>query len=86
MVRSAPIYAAIGGFHLMRASDATIDWTAQKLKDFELAHFIGAHCTGVEPVYRIREKAGLKRETCIVGGIGDRFVLDKGIIAGVLTH
>ncbi|MGD0101973.1 MAG: MBL fold metallo-hydrolase [Acidobacteriota bacterium] len=85
-VRAAPIYAAIGGFHLMRANDATLDWTAQKLREFGLANFIGAHCTGIEPVYRIREKAGLKRQTCIVGGVGDQFSLEKGIVAGLLTH
>jgi len=85
-VRPAPIYAAIGGFHLMRASDATLDWTARKLREFGLVNFIGAHCTGIEPVYRIREKAGLNRQTCIVGGVGDQFSLDKGIAAGLLTH
>jgi 7,8-dihydropterin-6-yl-methyl-4-(beta-D-ribofuranosyl)aminobenzene 5'-phosphate synthase len=85
-VRSAPIYAAIGGFHLMRANDATLDWTAQKLKEFGLLNFIGAHCTGIEPVYRIRQKAGLSRRTCIVGGTGDQFSMEKGIVAGLLTH
>ena len=85
-VRPAPIYAAIGGFHLMRASDATLDWTAQKLAEFGLSNFIGAHCTGIEPVYRIRQKAGLSRRTCIVGGVGDQFSMEKGIVAGLLTH
>jgi hypothetical protein len=28
----------------------------------------------------------LKRQTCIVGGVGDQFSLEKGIIAGLLTH
>ena len=85
-VRAAPIYAAIGGFHLMRASDQTLDWTARNLRKFGLANFIGAHCTGIEPVYRIRAKAGLDRRTCIVGGVGDQFSLEKGVIAGLLTH
>jgi 7,8-dihydropterin-6-yl-methyl-4-(beta-D-ribofuranosyl)aminobenzene 5'-phosphate synthase len=85
-IRTAPIYAAIGGFHLMRASDETLDWTAQKLREFQLANFMGAHCTGIEAVYRIREKAGLTRQTCIVGGVGDQFLSNKGIIAGPLTH
>jgi 7,8-dihydropterin-6-yl-methyl-4-(beta-D-ribofuranosyl)aminobenzene 5'-phosphate synthase len=85
-IRSAPIYAAIGGFHLMRASDEALDWTAQKLREFGLANFIGAHCTGIEPVYRIRQKAGMDRRTCIVGGVGDQFSLEKGVIAGLLTH
>jgi len=85
-VRSAPIYAAVGGFHLMRASDQTLDWTAKTLRKYGLANFIGAHCTGIEPVYRIRQKAGLNRKTCIVGGVGSQFTLDKGITAGLLTH
>jgi 7,8-dihydropterin-6-yl-methyl-4-(beta-D-ribofuranosyl)aminobenzene 5'-phosphate synthase len=85
-VRSAPIYAAVGGFHLMRASDQTLDWTAKTLRKYGLANFIGAHCTGIEPVYRIRQKAGLNRKTCIVGGVGGQFTLDKGITAGLLTH
>lgn len=85
-VRQAPIYAAIGGFHLMRASDATLDWTAEKLRQFGIVNFMGAHCTGIEPVYRIRQKAGLDRKTCIVGGVGDQFSTEKGIIAGILTH
>jgi 7,8-dihydropterin-6-yl-methyl-4-(beta-D-ribofuranosyl)aminobenzene 5'-phosphate synthase len=85
-VRLAPIRAAVGGFHLMRASDATLDWTAQKLQEFKLANFIGAHCTGIEPVYRLRLKAGLSRNTCVVGAVGDRYSTEKGIIAGVLTH
>jgi 7,8-dihydropterin-6-yl-methyl-4-(beta-D-ribofuranosyl)aminobenzene 5'-phosphate synthase len=85
-VRSAPVYAAIGGFHLMRASDATLDWTARKLREFGLSNFIGAHCTGIEPVYRIRQRVGLSRRTCIVGGVGDQFSTEKGITAGLLTH
>jgi 7,8-dihydropterin-6-yl-methyl-4-(beta-D-ribofuranosyl)aminobenzene 5'-phosphate synthase len=70
----------------MRASDQILNWTAQKLHEFGLVNFIGAHCTGIEPVYRIREKTGLQRRTCIVGGVGDQFSLEKGIIAGLLTH
>jgi len=85
-VRPAPIYAALGGFHLMQASDKTLDWTAEKLREFGLINFIGAHCTGIEPVYHIRSKAGMDRRTCIVGGVGDQLSLEKGIIAGPLTH
>jgi len=85
-VRPAPIYAALGGFHLMQASDETLDWTAEKLREFRLVNFIGAHCTGIEPVYHIRSKAGLDRRTCIAGGVGDQFSLEKGIIAGPLTR
>jgi 7,8-dihydropterin-6-yl-methyl-4-(beta-D-ribofuranosyl)aminobenzene 5'-phosphate synthase len=78
-VRNAPIYAVIGGFHLFEASDETLDWTANKLKEFGTKNFMGAHCTGFEAVYRIRQHAGLDRKTCVVGAVGAGFSLDKGI-------
>ncbi|KAF0190316.1 MAG: beta-lactamase domain-containing protein, partial [bacterium] len=78
-VRTAPILAVIGGFHLFEATDKTLDWTATKLKEFGTKNFIGAHCTGLEAVYRIRQKAGLSRKSCVVGAVGATFSLDKGI-------
>jgi len=30
----------------------------------------GAHCTGLEAVYRLRQVAGLGRRTCLVGAVG----------------
>ncbi len=49
-IRQAPIHAAIGGFHLFDSSDETLSWTAGKLREFSLANFVGAHCTGIEAV------------------------------------
>jgi 7,8-dihydropterin-6-yl-methyl-4-(beta-D-ribofuranosyl)aminobenzene 5'-phosphate synthase len=40
---------------------------------------LGAHCTGVEAVYRLRDLAGLNRRTCMVGAVGATYSLDKGI-------
>ena len=56
-----------------------VEWTAAKLKEFGLAHLIGAHCTGVEAVYRLREVAGLSRKTAVVGAVGSSFSLEGGI-------
>lgn len=78
-VRQAPAYAVIGGLHLFRADDETMEWTATKLRDFGLAHLLGAHCTGIEAVFRIRQRAGLTRKTAVVGAIGSSFSLDGGI-------
>ncbi|MBI4851195.1 MAG: MBL fold metallo-hydrolase [Acidobacteria bacterium] len=78
-IRNAPILAAIGGFHLFEATDEHLDWTAKKLKEFGTKNFIGAHCTGLEAVYRIRQKTGLERKSCVVGAVGASFTLDKGI-------
>ena len=85
-VRAAPIYAAIGGFHLFGASDETLAWTAGKLKEFGIRHLIGAHCTGIEAVYRLRELAGLTRQTAVVGAVGATYTHGKGIDPTVLAR
>lgn len=78
-VQNVPVYAALGGFHLFALNDEKLDWTASKLKEFGLKHFLGAHCTGIEAVYRIRQQAGLDRQSCVVGAVGASFDLAKGI-------
>jgi 7,8-dihydropterin-6-yl-methyl-4-(beta-D-ribofuranosyl)aminobenzene 5'-phosphate synthase len=84
-VRNAPVHAAIGGFHLFNASDETLAWTADHLKRMGLAHFLGAHCTGIEAVYKIRGAVGLSRRTCAVGSVGGVFDLEKGLLPGALA-
>jgi len=79
IVRDAPIHAALGGFHLFRATDEHLEWTASRLRDLGLAHLLGAHCTGIEAVYRLREQAGLARATAVVGAVGASFTLGAGI-------
>ena len=82
----APVDAAIGGFHLYNASDATLDWTADKLKEFQTAQLMGAHCTGIESVYYLRRKMGLSRHTCVVGTVGATFDLKDGIKTGRIAR
>jgi 7,8-dihydropterin-6-yl-methyl-4-(beta-D-ribofuranosyl)aminobenzene 5'-phosphate synthase len=48
-------------------------------RDFGLANLLGAHCTGIEAVYVIRDRAGLSRKTAVVGAVGASFDLEKGI-------
>ncbi len=81
VVRAAPLHAAVGGFHLFGATDAHLEWTAGKLREFGLQHLLGAHCTGIEAVYRIRSLTGLTRRTAVVGAVGSSFTLGKGISA-----
>jgi len=81
-----PVHAAIGGFHLFAGSDAHLDWTAGKLKEFGLGHFLGAHCTGIEATYRIRDKAGLDRRRAVVGAVGAGFKLGEGIRPGTIAR
>lgn len=79
VVREAPAYGLIGGLHLFASSDRDMEWTATRLKEFGLGHLLGAHCTGIEAVYRLREIAGLDRKTAVVGAVGSSFTLDGGI-------
>ena len=79
VVRAAPIHAIVGGLHLLALDDERLAWTADQLKANGLGHLVGAHCTGIEAVYRIRQRAGLDRKTAVVGAVGSSFVLGQGI-------
>jgi 7,8-dihydropterin-6-yl-methyl-4-(beta-D-ribofuranosyl)aminobenzene 5'-phosphate synthase len=85
-LKDLPVLTAIGGFHLYNNSDEQIKWTADQLKPVGLQYFMGAHCTGIEPVFQIREWVGLKRGECIVGSVGATFDLSKGFNAGPLAR
>lgn len=80
-----PVQAIIGGLHLFPASDQQLDWTADKLKEFKVANLVGAHCTGIEAVYHIRERLALPRTAAVVGSVGSTYVLGEGIHPGVLA-
>jgi 7,8-dihydropterin-6-yl-methyl-4-(beta-D-ribofuranosyl)aminobenzene 5'-phosphate synthase len=80
-----PVQAVIGGIHLFPATDDQLNWTADKLKEFQVSALMGAHCTGLEAVYRIRERLGLPRSSAVVGSVGSTFVLGEGIHPGELA-
>jgi 7,8-dihydropterin-6-yl-methyl-4-(beta-D-ribofuranosyl)aminobenzene 5'-phosphate synthase len=79
------LYAAIGGFHLLNEDDQQIKWTAEQLKKAGIQYFIGAHCTGINAVFDIRQLCGLNRKRCVVGTVGCYFDLAKGIVPGYLA-
>jgi len=85
-IRPAPVDAAIGGFHLFNAKDEQLDWTADKLKELQTAQILGAHCTGIESVYHLRQRMGLSRRTCDVGTVGATYTLKDGIQTGSLAR
>ena len=85
-VRVAPIVAAIGGFHLFAASDETLAWTAGKMKVMGVQYLLGAHCTGIEAVYRLRQLVGLTRATAAVAGVGATYATGAGIDPTVLAR
>jgi arylsulfatase A-like enzyme/metal-dependent hydrolase (beta-lactamase superfamily II) len=85
-VRECPVHAAVGGFHLFEADTATLDWTASKLRSFALGNLLGAHCTGIEAVFGLRQRLGLTRATCAVGAVGARFSLEAGLEPGLIAR
>ncbi len=85
-IRQAPIHAAIGGFHLYEASDKTLAWTADKLKEFGVQNLLGAHCTGIEALYRLRQLTDLNRKTASVGAVGGGFRLGAGLDPGSIAR
>jgi 7,8-dihydropterin-6-yl-methyl-4-(beta-D-ribofuranosyl)aminobenzene 5'-phosphate synthase len=81
-----PVYGVVGGLHLFAATDEQLDWTGDKVKEFGVANLLGAHCTGIEAVYRLRQRAGLGRKTALVATVGSTFTLGDGIVAGYLAR
>ena len=80
-IREAPIDAAIGGFHLFALTDDQLEWTSGRLRAAGLRQLLGAHCTGIEAVFRIRQLAGLTRRDAVVASVGSSFTMGKGIDA-----
>ena len=74
-----PAYAIVGGLHLFAASDSALSWTASRLRSAHLGYLLGAHCTGIEAVFRIRELAALDRKRAVVAAVGSSFDASKGI-------
>ena len=85
-VRETRVHAALGGFHLFEANEATLDWTAAKLRPMAVENFLGAHCTGIESVYQLRQRLRLSRANCVVGAVGARFTLRHGLDPGALAR
>jgi len=84
-IRAAPVHAVIGGLHLFQLDEEHLRWTAAKLKEFGVENFLGAHCTGLEATYRIRELCGLSRKTAAVSAVGGGFKLGEGLHPGSIS-
>jgi 7,8-dihydropterin-6-yl-methyl-4-(beta-D-ribofuranosyl)aminobenzene 5'-phosphate synthase len=84
-IRPARVHALVGGIHLFDASEETLRWTEGKLREFGMDNFIGAHCTGIETVFRFRQDLGLDRAHAVVGAVGASFELGRGINPGQIA-
>jgi 7,8-dihydropterin-6-yl-methyl-4-(beta-D-ribofuranosyl)aminobenzene 5'-phosphate synthase len=82
----ARVSTVLGGLHLFAADDATLDWTGSQFKRFGVAQVVGAHCTGIEAISRLRQSAGLNRRSCVVGAVGASYDMRRGIDPGRLAR
>jgi 7,8-dihydropterin-6-yl-methyl-4-(beta-D-ribofuranosyl)aminobenzene 5'-phosphate synthase len=80
------VFGVVGGIHLYRQTDAQLDWTSDKLKSFGVENVLGAHCTGIEAVYHLRQRMGLSRKAVLVASVGSQFTLQDGILPGELER
>lgn len=79
MVPGPKVQAVIGGLHLFEADEQTLAWTAQRMREAGVQMLLGAHCTGIEAVFRLRALLGLSRKTAVVAAVGSRYSSAKGI-------
>lgn len=85
-ISDQPVHALMGGMHLFNASDQTLEWTAQHLLGIGVEHLMAGHCTGIEPLMRLRSGLNLNRKTAVVGAVGSKFVYGEGIHATAIAQ
>jgi 7,8-dihydropterin-6-yl-methyl-4-(beta-D-ribofuranosyl)aminobenzene 5'-phosphate synthase len=83
---NVPIRAVIGGLHLLAADESQLSWTADRMRTAGVSHLLGAHCTGIEALYRLRALVGLTRATAVVGAVGSGYDDAAGIRPGRIAR
>jgi 7,8-dihydropterin-6-yl-methyl-4-(beta-D-ribofuranosyl)aminobenzene 5'-phosphate synthase len=86
MVPGVPVRAVVGGLHLLDADEKALGWTAERMREAGVGHLLGAHCTGIEAVYRLRALLGLDRRTVVVGAVGSSYSSAAGLDPRWLAH
>jgi 7,8-dihydropterin-6-yl-methyl-4-(beta-D-ribofuranosyl)aminobenzene 5'-phosphate synthase len=81
-----PVRAVLGGLHLLDADEAQLVWTAGRMRGAGVQYLLGAHCTGLEAVYRLRALAKLRRSAAVVGAVGSHYDDERGVDPGWLAH
>jgi 7,8-dihydropterin-6-yl-methyl-4-(beta-D-ribofuranosyl)aminobenzene 5'-phosphate synthase len=74
-IRQAPLRAAVGGFHLMDATPAHIEWTGERLREVGLQELLAAHCTGEAAIRHFGAHVVPEGARAVELGVGGRFSL-----------
>ena len=83
IIPDRPIYKILGGFHLLKLDKEKLKWTAGKMKDAGVKYFVGAHCTGINSTYAIRNFMNLSSNNVLVGSVGT-YINNYGIFPGYM--
>ncbi|MDG2194707.1 MAG: MBL fold metallo-hydrolase [Polaribacter sp.] len=83
IIPNRPIYKIIGGFHLLKLNNDKLEWTAKKMEEAGVKYFVGAHCTGLNSTYSIRNFMHLSPKNALVGSVGT-YITKKGIFPGYM--
>ena len=79
-IEPRPVVMGVGGFHLFRASEEVLDWTAEHLEAAGLQSFVGAHCTGTGATYHLKEQLNLPASKVSIGAVGTQIDASLTII------
>ncbi len=80
------VRAVIGGLHLLAADESHLVWTAERMRAAGVTHLLGAHCTGIEALHRLRDLTGLTRATAVVGAVGSGYDDAMGLRPGWIAR
>ena len=83
IIPNRPIYKIIGGFHLLNLNEEKLEWTAKKMEESGVKYFVGAHCTGLNSTYSIRNFMNLSSKNALVGSVGT-YITNQGIFPGYM--
>ncbi|MGC6421696.1 MAG: MBL fold metallo-hydrolase [Flavobacteriaceae bacterium] len=78
-----PIHKIIGGFHLFRLNNEKLEWTARKMMELGVEFFVGAHCTGINSTYAIRDFMKSTKDKVLVASVGTT-ITKEGVKVGVM--
>ncbi len=75
-IKREPVYSIVGGFHLWRANQVTLDKTAAWLEKAGLELMMGGHCTGIAAADTIASALRLPRSNISHAAVGSVITKD----------
>ena len=79
-IHAVPVVMGVGGFHLFRASNEVLDWTAGHMQAVGMESFVGAHCTGTAATYYLKDRLNLPASKVSIGAVGTQIDSSLNII------